>query len=308
MGLLVAEGWYIVARGRRLLRPRAPVGFLISDPVGIDATTVRTLLRHEAQVHAIPGRDLRDLGDSLLLHDPAETDPFWNRVEAIRWPVDPEAFDRRLGEVAVLFASIGRQPHAWTSPPHDEPADLVARLASNGFEDVGDGLLLVARDVEPARRALAARPLDAALTLERLSSLAGPVVERAAEAIVSVLLVSFGVGADRRPGLMAETRASLADARFTHYLVRRDGQPVAVARRATFDGISYLSSIGTVDSERGLGLGRFVTASAMVDAAAAASEWIHLGVFSDNVPARRLYEQLGFVMSGDPGPDMIFVG
>jgi ribosomal protein S18 acetylase RimI-like enzyme len=81
-----------------------------------------------------------------------------------------------------------------------------------------------------------------------------------------------------------------------------------VARRATFDGISYLSSIGTVDATRGLGLGRFVTATAMVDAAAERSVWIHLGVFADNVPARRLYESLGFVMSGDPGPDMIFVG
>ena len=276
--------------------------------MGIDATTVRTLLRHEAEVHAIPGRDLRDLGDSLLLHDPSETDPFWNRVEAIRWPVDPEAFDRRLTEIAILFASIGRQPHVWTSPPHDEPTDLVARLASNGFEDVGHGLLLVARDVEPARIALARRPLDAGLTFERFSGLTGPAVEQAAEAIVAVLLVAFGVGTDRRPGLLAETRASLADARFTHYLVRRGDGPVAVARRATFDGISYLSSIGTVEAARGLGLGRFVTASAMVDAAAAGSAWIHLGVFADNVPARRLYEGLGFVMSGDPGPDMIFVG
>lgn len=279
-----------------------------SDRQGIDATTVRTLLRHEAQVHAIPGRDLRDLGDSLLLHDPSETDPFWNRVEAVRWPVDPEAFDRRLIEIAVLFASIGRQPHVWTSPPHDEPADLVARLAANGFEDVGHGLLLVTRDTEPARVALAVRPLDAGMTFERFSALHGPAVERASEAIASVLLVAFGVGGDRRPGLLAETRASLADARFTHYLVRRGDVPMAVARRATFDGISYLSSIGTIDAARGLGLGRFVTASAMVDAAAAGSRWIHLGVFADNVPARRLYEGLGFVMSGDPGPDMIFVG
>ncbi len=310
MDLLLAEGWYIVAGGRRLVRRRGSGGFVRTDPLDarIDATTVRTLLRHEAEVHAIPGRDLRDLGDSLLLHDPAESDPFWNRVEAIRWPVDPEAFDRRLAEVAVLFASIGRQPHVWTSPPHDEPADLVARLASNGFEDVGDGLLMVARDVEPARIALATRPLDAGLTLERSSGRTGPDAEPAAEAIVSVLLGAFGVGADRRPGLLAETRAALADARFTYYLVGRGGEPVAVARRATFDGISYLSSIGTVDAARGLGLGRFVTASTMVDAAAAGSRWIHLGVFADNVPARRLYERLGFVMSGDPGPDMIFVG
>lgn len=277
------------------------------DPT-IDAATVRRLLRHEAEVHAIPGRTLRDLGDALLLHDPLEPEPFWNRVEAIRWPVDPVAFDRRLAEVSVVFASIGRQPHVWTSPPHDEPADLVDRLVANGFEDVGDGLLLVARDAGPARSALASHPLGSGMALERLSGVTGPDADLAADAIVSVLLVAFGVGEDRRPGVVGETRTSLADGRFTHYLVRRDGLPVAVARRATFDGASYLSSIGTVDSARGLGLGRYVTAAAMVDAADAGSAWIHLGVFADNVPARRLYEGLGFMLSGEPGPDMIFVG
>jgi ribosomal protein S18 acetylase RimI-like enzyme len=274
----------------------------------IDAATVRRLLRHEAEVHAIPGRSLRDLGDALLLYDPVESEPFWNRVEAIRWPSDTAAFDRRLAEVAVVFASIARQPHVWTSPPHDEPADLVVRLAANGFEDVGDGLLLVARDVELARSALSERSLGDDIMLERLTGMNEMSADAAADAIASVLLSAFGVGDDRRAGLVAEIQSSLMDARFTHYLVRRDGIPLSVARRATFDGISYLSSIGTVASARGLGLGRFVTAMAMVDAAAAGSEWIHLGVFADNVAARRLYETLGFVMSGEPGPDMVFVG
>jgi hypothetical protein len=93
----------------------------------IDATVVRRLLRHEAEVHAIPGRALRDLGDAILLHDPTEPEPFWNRIEAIQWPTDASGFDRRLAEVGVLFASIGRQPHFWTLPPYDEPPDLIAR-------------------------------------------------------------------------------------------------------------------------------------------------------------------------------------
>ncbi len=292
------------------IRRRAPPGFVSTQPQrpAVDATTVRRLLRHEAEVHAIPGRSLRDLGDALLLHDPVEPEPFWNRVEAIRWPTDSDGFDRRLAEIGVQFASIARQPHFWTSPPHDEPSDLVARLLSNGFEDVGDGLLLVARDDDAARAALAAAPLDPATTLVRARGVAGDDADVAVDAIVSVLLSAFGVGEERRPGLTAETRVSLADRRFTHYVIRRRGEPVAVARRATFDGISYLSSIGTVDHARGLGLGRFVTATAMVDATAAGSSLIHLGVFADNVPARHLYERLGFAMSGDPGPDMILVG
>ena len=84
----------------------------------IDAAMMRRLLLHEARVHAIPGRDLRDLGDSILLHDPVEREPFWNRLEGLRWPDDPEAFDKRLTEVLVLFASIGRTAaHLGVAPP-----------------------------------------------------------------------------------------------------------------------------------------------------------------------------------------------
>ena len=96
-----------------------------SPSPAIDPATMRHLLLHEARIHAIPGRDLRDLGDAILLHDPVEPEPFWNRLEGLRWPSEPDAFDRRLTEALVLFASIGRQPHIWASSLHDAPADLV---------------------------------------------------------------------------------------------------------------------------------------------------------------------------------------
>ena len=54
-------------------------------PPAIDADRIRRLLRHEAVVHSIPGRELMDLGDGLLLHDPSDAEPFWNRLEAVRW-------------------------------------------------------------------------------------------------------------------------------------------------------------------------------------------------------------------------------
>ena len=273
----------------------------------IDAGTLRRLLRHEAEVHAIPGRELRDLGDSLLLHDRNDPEPFWNRVEGICWPGEPAAFDRRLGEVGILFASIGRQPHFWLAPPHDEPADLEARLSANGFEDMGKGLLMVTRDGTGARDALDVQ-LGPSIAIERLAGISGRAAELAAGEIVEVLFDAFAVGEARRAGIVAETMASLADARFSHYLVRRGGEPVAVARRATFDRLSYLSSIGTVDRARGRGYGRLVTATALVDALEAGSEWVHLGVFADNPGAIALYERLGFVAGMDPGPDMMLVG
>ncbi len=272
----------------------------------IDPATMRRLTLHETQVHALPGRAVRDLGDAILLHDPVDPEPFWNRVAAIRWPTDAGAFDRRLTEMLVLFASLGRQPHVWPSPLYDTPGDLVARLKANGFRDTGEGSVMVLAEPAPAQ-ALAARPLAPDVVIERLSGIRGRVANEAALAIVDVLADAFDVGSDRRLGVTAETISSLGRTTFTHYLARWQGRPVAAARRATFDGISYLSSIGTATWGRGRGFGRLVTAVASSDAVAAGSELTHLGVFADNRAAIRLYRDLGFDRVGESCPDLLLV-
>jgi ribosomal protein S18 acetylase RimI-like enzyme len=276
----------------------------------IDAARIRILLRHEALVHAIPGRVLEDLGDGLLLHDPTDAEPFWNRLEAVRWPSEAGAFDRRLVEMLARFASIGRQAHVWVTPAADEPSDLAARLAANGFEDMGLGHLMAAWVPGLDRVVLSAMaaPSRDAVDVRRYGAADPAAASAIAPAIVSTLMAAFGVEEERRVGVTAETRASLADPRFTHYLVSHHGAPVAAARRATFDAISYLSSIGVVPSARGLGLGAHITAIAMADAIEAGSEWLHLGVFADNLVAKRLYERLGFIDASRPSPDMLLVG
>ena len=272
----------------------------------IDPETMRRLLLHEARVHVLPGHSLRDLGDAILLHDPAEPEPFWNRLEAIRWPETPGDFDRRLTEALVLFASIGRQPHIWSSPLHDAPTDLVARLMANGFRDLGKGNVMALADPSPARLA-AAEPLPARVTLERLEGLQGPDATAASRGIVDVLLDAFEVDPERRPGILDETLASLAHPWFTHYLLRSDGRPAAVARRATFDGASYLSSIGTAGWARGRGFGALVTRAAAADGVAAGSEWVYLGVFAENAVAIGVYERSGFERVGESCPDLLLV-
>lgn len=267
---------------------------------------MRRLLFHEARVHAVPGRSLRDQGDAILLHDPTETEPFWNRLEGLRWPVESNAFDRRLTEALVLFASIGRQPHIWASPIGDSPGDLVARLAANGFRDLGKGDLMVLVDPEPARNA-EALAVPAGVTIERLTDLQGTRARAASSDIVDVLIDAFDVDPGRRPGIEAETLASLAHPWFSHYLVRVEGVPAAVARRATFDDASYLSSIGTAGWARGRGLGSLVTRTAAADALEAASEWIYLGVFAENRTAIGVYGRAGFVRVGESCPDLLLV-
>jgi ribosomal protein S18 acetylase RimI-like enzyme len=272
----------------------------------IDAATMRRLLLHEAQVHSVPGRDLRDLGDAIVLSDPAEPEPFWNRVEAVRWPDEPGAFDRRLTETLVLFGSIGRQPHIWASPLHDAPGDLVERLVANGFRDVGAGNVMILADPGPATTAAARLPAND-MTVERLAGLAGRAAEAASAAIVEVLVDAFDVDPGRRGAIETETAASLGHPWFTHYLLRLDGRPATVARRATFDGASYLSSIGTAAWARSRGFGGLVTRLATADALHAASEWVYLGVFADNPGAIRVYERSGFERLGTSCPDLLLI-
>lgn len=274
-------------------------------PGQLTAADVRWLAWHEAMSHALLGREVRDLGDACLLHDPTDREPFWNRLAGVAWPSAPAAFDRRLTETLALFAGLDRLPHIWPMPGFDEPADLAQRLVANGFVDFGGGLLMAVDPTRVPADEPTHKRLDATVTIERFEHLRGVPAARAAEAIATVLVSSFAVEPERRVAVELEAVQGLATAAYHAILVRIDGEPAAVARRTTFAGASYLSSIGTVPAFRGRGLGRLATSLAVADAIADRSRWTYLGVFEDNAVARRLYAALGFVAIGGVAPDLL---
>ncbi len=270
--------------------------------LAIDDAALRTLERHEIRAHAIPGREVRDLGHAVMLHDPRDADPFWNRLQGVRWPSDETGFETRLAEALALFLALGRQPHIWPSPVHAQPANLVERLAANGFRDIGGGHLMVLDDPSAAAPVRPTEP-GRGVTLRAIRSPADA-GENDPEDMGRVLAESFGALPERGPELALGLRRTLDDPRVVLALVRVDGEAAACAKATTFDGIAYLSSIGTRDAFRGRGLAGLATRHVMAAAGAREAGRAYLGVFSGNEPAIRLYTRMGFASVGE-SPDML---
>jgi ribosomal protein S18 acetylase RimI-like enzyme len=184
------------------------------------------------------------------------------------------------------------------------PADLAERLTANGFEDHGRGMVMA---LDPERMSLRSDLPggSAGITIERLHRLTGDTASAAAAAIGEVLVASFAVERERRVAIELEAIQGLQLETYHAILVRVEGQPAAVARRTTFAGASYLSSIGTHPAFRGRGLGRLVTSLAAADSLADESRWTYLGVFEENTVARTMYEGLGLAVVGGPAPDLL---
>lgn len=284
---------------------------LPADPVrdhptlGVDATIMRFLELHEARAHAAGGREVRDLGDAILVYDPRDRDPFWNRLSGLALPDDDDAFDARLAELIALFAGLDRRPHAWESPVHQQPPDIADRLRAHGFRDGGGGMSMVL--VEPQALDRAPDALDR-VVLECYNVPPPGDRERLADEAAGLLVAAFRVDPFVRPRLAVDLERSLAARELHLYVARVGSTAVAVAKRLSFDGASYLSSIGTRPGWEGRGLGALVTAQASRDAIAIGDGWIYLGVFADNHRARGLYERLGFAVLGGPSGDWLLGG
>jgi ribosomal protein S18 acetylase RimI-like enzyme len=268
---------------------------------GLDTERLRALEAHQARALAIPGRAWRDFGDAVMLYSAAEKDPFFNRLVAVRWPTDPVAFDARLRQACELFTALERRPHLWAIPGLSRPADLIARLAANGFLDEGGGYDMVL--VRPPGAPIESLPEGA--VLEHWHASPEAEITGRAESLAAVVGESFEIPPARNVNLAREIGLTMTRPDFHAYVVKIDGRPVATGQRYTFDGASYLSSIGTRPAWRGMGLGTHITRRLAADSLAEGVSLIYLGVYADNLDAIRLYERLGFAILGGRSADML---
>jgi ribosomal protein S18 acetylase RimI-like enzyme len=118
-----------------------------------------------------------------------------------------------------------------------------------------------------------------------------------------VLTESFGALPGRVSALAGDLRETLDDPRIVLVLVRVDGEPAAAAKATTFDGLTYVSSVGTRPAFRGRSFAGLATRHALT-AGGRSPGTPYLGVVSGNEPALRLYERLGFASLGE-SPDLL---
>jgi ribosomal protein S18 acetylase RimI-like enzyme len=273
------------------------------DPwFGLSPETLRFLEVHPARAIAIPGRGWHDFGDAVMLFSATEKESFFNRLTAVRWPRDPKAFDARLDQALELFSALDRKPYIWTIPGLSAPADIVARLAANGFVDQGGGYdMILLRDPAAVREA----PLPPGAVMERWHNPSEADRPALADALALVIAEAFRIPEARRTNLAAEIGLTLQQSYFHAYVIRVDGEPVATGERYTFDGASYISSIGTRPEWGNRGFGKSITLALARDSIASGVDLVYLGVYADNERAIRMYDRLGFGLLGPRSSDML---
>ena len=169
--------------------------------------------------------------------------------------------------------------------------------------------MMAMTDPEPSRRG-AARAMGPSVTLERLGARRGGGSHDDARPTSSRCSATRSMS--RRPvgrASTAETAASLANAAFTHYLARIDGEP----RRGRTAGDLRWRELSLLDRDGRLG--------PRARARARWSRWPRprtrwrraaSGSISVSSPttqvAIRLYHKAGFEMVGAPAPDLLLLG
>ena len=104
----------------------------------------------------------------------------------------------------------------------------------------------------------------------------------------------FGLG---RRGLVArgnDLGDALAGGRLRAYLVRIDGEPVAVARLSVGEKDAGLYGIGVAEKWRRRGIGTLLTTVATRAGLALGKRIVWLSVEDGNAGARQMYERLGY--------------
>ncbi|MEA2623373.1 MAG: N-acetylglutamate synthase [Chloroflexota bacterium] len=258
-------------------RPRSEPDPTVAPPSGEE---VHGIARHLATLAVHSGATARDDAElrALLVRSPGDGIAL-NYAALPRW--DAGASTDRLGHVADRLRALGEWPSLLIAEVDDAPAGLSEQLPAAGWTPVGRETVLWvgAASVVPH--------LDPSLRIEAVQP-------RSVDDHQDLEAAVFGLG--KREGT-ARRRAfamALQGGDLRAYVVRINGEPVAVARVSVGPKDAGLYGIGVAEAWRNRGVGTLLTTVATRAGMALGKRIVWLSVEDTNDGARRMYERLGF--------------
>jgi ribosomal protein S18 acetylase RimI-like enzyme len=186
--------------------------------------------------------------------------------------------DDKLAQLQAFYRGLGL-PLFIRITPFSQPADLDARLAALGWTTIDDTRVMVC----PSLDTLQAEPWPGGQSLHEVDS------SRYAEAVGGLR----GSPAAQRSAHARRLEHSPVPCRGV--LLHGDqGELLACALVAIEDHMAGLYDVFTAPQARSQGLARRLCTHLLVQARAAGARVAYLQVEGDNVPARRVYQRLGF--------------
>ena len=199
---------------------------------------------------------------------------------AVAIDLDPATADERIADVGQWFAARG-VPWRWLVGPTSRPADLGERLLGAGYELVSDSAGM-ALDLA----GFASEPSPPGVEIATVDDEAG------LAAWAGIQQRALDLDATRTEAWRgAHDRVMSADIPFRDWIALLDGAPVAAAGLFVAAGVAGIYNVATVPEARGRGIGRAITAAALVEAVARGQRTAVLGASEMGYP---VYRRLGF--------------
>ncbi len=255
----------------------------VEPPPSVDPVSIEELVRIERHMASLPvhvGAEVtQDDALGVLMIRQRGAGAAVNYAAMPRWEASTwRASIDRLGDV---MRADGSWPSLLLADRLDRPPGLVDVMPSLGWRRLLGEMVLwvghasVVPHLDPRLRFEAVQPrsVDDHEALERHI---------------------FGVDPARAEARRRELAAALAGGRLRAFIVRLDGEPIAVARLSQGDGVAGIYALGVALDWRDRGYGTLMTTIATRAGMATGNRVVWLSVEDGNTRARHVYEKLGF--------------
>jgi GNAT superfamily N-acetyltransferase len=195
------------------------------------------------------GAAWRDFGGTTAIFDGVDSPLTQTFGLGMRGPVEID----ELAAIEAFFAERGADTQHEVSP--FAGVATIARLVERGYTPIDLSSVLVQRIGEPA-------PITSALRVR--------VIDPASDGPVWIETSIGGWSGDPVIAAFVRTIAAvnIGNQSMTHYLVERDGAPIATGSLGVHDGVALLAGASTLPEARGLGAQALLLATRLADARA----------------------------------------